>query len=172
MNIQDNDFELFGLVPRFAQHPSELEGRWKDLQAQVHPDRFVAQGASAQRLAMQWSVRVNEAHKRLRDPLRRAAYLCELKGAPIGAHDNTAMPAEFLLQQMNWREALDEAQARADVEALIAEVRKVRSQALARCEELLDVEDNASAAAQQVRRLMFLDRLLQEAGDRMDALKA
>lgn len=172
MNIQDNDFELFGLEPRFAQRGSELESRWKELQSQVHPDRFVGQGASAQRLAMQWSVRVNEEHKRLRDPLRRAAYLCELKGAPIGAHDNTSMPAEFLLQQMSWREALDEAVVRADVERLIAEVRTVRAHALVRCEELLDVEDNAPAAAQQVRGLMFLDRLLQEAGDRMNALNA
>jgi molecular chaperone HscB len=172
MNIQDNDFQLFGLAPRFAQDAAELESRWKGLQAQVHPDRFAAQGGSAQRLAMQWSVRVNEAHKRLRDPLRRAAYLCELRGAPIGAHDNTAMPAEFLLQQMNWREALDEAGARAEVAALIGVVRSAREDMLARCEYLLDVEDNAPAAAQQVRGLMFLDRLLQEAGERMDTLTA
>ena len=58
---------------------------------------------------MQWSVRINEAYQRLKDPLRRAAYLCELGGASIQAENNTAMPTAFLMQQMSWREALDEA---------------------------------------------------------------
>ena len=77
-----------------------LDARWKDLQREAHPDRFAAQGPAAQRVAMQWSVRINEAYQRLRDPLKRAAYLCELHGAPIRAEDNTAMPAAFLMQQM------------------------------------------------------------------------
>ena len=58
---------------------------------------------------MQWSVRINEAYQRLKDPLKRAAYLCELNAAPVNAENNTAMPTEFLMQQMDWREALDEA---------------------------------------------------------------
>jgi hypothetical protein len=88
----------------------------------VHPDRFAAQGDAAQRIAMQWAVRVNEAYQRLKDPLRRAAYLCELSGAPINAENNTAMPAAFLMQQMAWREALDEAPDLADVQAIDDEV--------------------------------------------------
>jgi molecular chaperone HscB len=90
--------------------PRALDARWKELQREAHPDRFAAQGAAAQRVAMQWSVRINEAYQRLKDPLKRAAYLCELHGAPIQAENNTAMPARFLMQQMEWREALDEAQ--------------------------------------------------------------
>ena len=95
-----------------------LDARWKDLQREAHPDRFAAQGPAAQRVAMQWSVRINEAYQRLRDPLKRAAYLCELHGAPIRAEDNTAMPAAFLMQQMQWREALDEATGAAELDAL------------------------------------------------------
>jgi molecular chaperone HscB len=75
----------------------------------VHPDQFALQGAAEKRLAMQWSVRVNEAYQRLKNPLRRAAYLCEFHGAPLQAEDNTAMPAAFLMQQMQWREDFDEA---------------------------------------------------------------
>ena len=78
----------------------------------MHPDRFAAEGAAAQRVAMQWAVRVNEAYQRLKDPLKRAAYLCELHGAPIDAENNTAMPRDFLMQQMEWREALDDARRR------------------------------------------------------------
>ena len=85
MNLQSNDFELFGVPQRFAQDRAALDARWKDLQREAHPDKFAAQGAAAQRVAMQWSVRINEAYQRLKDPLKRASYLCELNGAPINA---------------------------------------------------------------------------------------
>ena len=85
MKLDDDDFTLFGLAARFALDRPDLDARWRALQAQVHPDRFASQGAAASRVAMQWAVRVNEAHGRLKDPLRRAAYLCELRGVPIGA---------------------------------------------------------------------------------------
>ena len=106
-SLQDDDFRLFGLPMGFALDRAALDERWKALQRQAHPDRFAAQGTAAQRVAMQWSVRINEAYQRLKDPLKRAAYWCELNGAPIKAERNTAMPATFLVQQMTWREALD-----------------------------------------------------------------
>lgn len=81
MNLQSDDFALFGVPQRFAQERSALDARWKELQREVHPDRFAAQGAAAQRVAMQWSVRINEAYQRLKNPLARASYLCELHGA-------------------------------------------------------------------------------------------
>jgi molecular chaperone HscB len=92
MNLQSDDFELFGLPRQFAQERAQLDARWKELQREAHPDRFAAEGAAAQRVAMQWSVRINEAYQRLKEPLKRAAYLCELLGAPVRAEDNTAMP--------------------------------------------------------------------------------
>ena len=122
MNLQSSDFELFDLPERFALDRSVLDGRWKDLQRQVHPDRVAADGAAAQRIAMQWSVRINEAYQRLKDPLRRAAYLCERRGAPIRAHDNTSMPTAFLMQQMAWRERLDDATDIRTLEDLADEV--------------------------------------------------
>jgi molecular chaperone HscB len=118
VNLQSNDFELFGLEQRFAQDRAELDARWKDLQRQAHPDKFSAQGAAAQRIAMQWSVRINEGYQRLKDPLKRAAYLCEMNGAPINAENNTAMPAAFLMQQMQWREDLDDAVTSEDLEKI------------------------------------------------------
>jgi len=168
MDIQSNDFELFGVPATFAQQLPLLEERWKDLQRNAHPDRFAAQGAAAQRLAMQWSVRINEAHKRLRSPLKRAAYLCELNGAPIAAETNTAMPPEFLVQQMEWREALDDSDDRAAIDALQAEVDAARAAAIARCGVLLDEQHDYPAAAAQVRALMFLARF----ADDIDARRA
>src|SRR5262245_27195256 len=109
MKLDSTDFELFDVPARMEQDAALLMERWKSLQAAVHPDRFTADGAAAQRVAMQWSVRVNEAYRRLKDPLARAAYLCELNGAAVHADTHTAMPADFLQQQLRWRETLDEA---------------------------------------------------------------
>lgn len=171
VNLLSNDFQLFGLPERFAQDPAAIDARWKELQREVHPDRFAAQGAAAQRAAMQWSVRINEAYRRLKDPQRRAAYLCELRGAPIEAESNTAMPAQFLTEQMEWREALDDASGGPDLDALTAQLNAARRQRLERIEELLDDENNAGAAAQQVRALMFIDRFGQDVEARSEKLE-
>ena len=170
MNLQSDDFELFGVPQRFAQERNVLDARWKELQREAHPDRFAAQGAAAQRVAMQWSVRINEAYQRLKDPQRRAAYLCELHGAPIRAEDNTAMPAEFLVQQMQWREDLEDATSAAAVDALAFEVQQARSATLERCAELLDTHSDFAGAAQQVRALMFIARFAKDIVRRQDQL--
>ena len=168
--LSSSDFELFGLPERFAQDSAAIDTRWKELQREVHPDKFAAQGAAAQRVAMQWSVRVNEAYKRLRDPLRRAAYLCEHRGAPINAESNTAMPGEFLVQQMAWREALEDAKAEGALEHVSAELETARADTLSRIETLLDRTDDAAAAARQVRALMFIERFAHDVEARFDQL--
>jgi molecular chaperone HscB len=170
VRLGSDDFELFGLPRRFAQDRADIDARWRELQAQVHPDRFRADGAAAQRLAMQWAVRVNEAHQRLKDPVKRAALLCELAGASIDAERNTAMPADFLAEQMAWREALDEAEDGAAVESLAERVRGHRHAALARLERTIDADRDMAAAASQVRALMFVDRFAADIEERLEAL--
>lgn len=170
MNLQSDDFELFGVPRSFAQERATLDARWKDLQREAHPDRFAAQGAAAQRVAMQWSVRINEAYQRLKDPLRRAAYLCELHGAPIRAEDNTAMLAAFLMQQMQWREALEEAASMAELDALDDETQAARGAAIARCGELIDARQDYAGAAREVRALMFIARFAQDIDSRREQL--
>ncbi len=169
--LQSTDFELFGLVPQFAQDRAAVDARWKELQREAHPDKFAAQGASAQRVALQWSVRINEAYQRLKDPLKRAAYLCELRGAPIQAENNTAMPAAFLMQQIEWREALDEASGAAEIDAILVQANEYMREALQKCEQLLDNEDQPKAAAQVVRSLMFVQRFTHEVRSRADLLE-
>lgn len=170
MHLNQDDFELFGLLQQFAQDRAAIDARWKDLQREAHPDKFAAQGAAAQRVAMQWSVRINEAYQRLKDPLKRAAYLCELRGAPINAENNTAMPADFLMAQMAWREALDEASSQGDLDALSDEIAQSRKATLARIQQLLDEQGDAAGAAQQVRSLMFIERFAHDVEARMDQL--
>jgi molecular chaperone HscB len=171
VNLQDNDFVLFGLPEQFALDRADLDARWRQLQASAHPDKFAADGAASQRLAMQWSVRINEAYRRLREPLSRASYLCELRGAPIDAERNTAMPAAFLMQQMGWREALDD--ARDDTEALgalDAEVRRTEQELLHQVARLLDDEQTPIAAAERVRALMFIQKFRRDLSQRLEAM--
>ena len=168
LNLNSSDFELFSLPEQFAQDSAAIDERWKELQREVHPDKFAAQGPSAQRVAMQWSVRVNEAYQRLRDPLQRAAYLCERKGAPINAETNTAMPPAFLLEQMAWREALDDARSEGDLDGLVKQLTAARSKALAQIEALLDETGDAPAAAGQVRALMFIKRFADDVEARFE----
>ena len=168
-SLQSNDFELFCLTPRFALDRAGLDARWKELQRQAHPDKFASQGTAAQRVAMQWSVRINEAYQRLKDPLKRATYLCELHGVPIRAEDNTAMPADFLMQQMSWREALDDAQSLQDHEQILDQVNASFKTALQNCEHQLDA-GHYEQAALQVRALMFTDKFIKDIHARIDRL--
>ena len=171
MKLDDDDFTLFGLPERFAVDAPALDRRWRELQAEVHPDRFAIEGAAAQRVAMQWAVRVNQGYQRLKDPLQRAAYLCERRGVPIDAQRNQAMPAAFLHQQMAWREALDDAPDEAAVLALDAQVSALEVQRLQRLQALLDDDGDASAAAAEVRALMFVARFRQDIHKRLETLE-
>jgi molecular chaperone HscB len=170
MKLDSDDFELFGIPRLHALDRAALDARWRVLQGEVHPDRFAVEGAAAQRIAMQWAVRVNEAYQRLKDPLKRAAYLCELAGVPIEAENNTAMPSAFLMQQMEWREALDDASGPAQVQALADEVTAHRNDALKRLQTTLDETHDSAAAAQQVRALMFVERFASDLDQRLEAL--
>jgi len=168
VNLQADDFELFGLSRQFTQDRAAIDDRWKALQREAHPDKFAAQGAAAQRVAMQWSVRINEGYQRLKDPLKRAAYLCELAGFPVNAHSNTAMPAAFLMQQMEWREAMDDADAAEALESLADAVQASKKELLQQCASLLDEQRDFTGAVGAVRALMFIEKFTQDLNQRLD----
>ena len=170
-SLQSDDFELFDLDQRFALDRAALDTRWKDLQREAHPDKFADQGAAAQRVAMQWSVRINEAYQRLKDPLKRAAYLCELHGAPVNAENNTAMPAAFLMQQMQWREDLDEATAPEDLTQIHAQVNQAMREVHRKIEQLIDTQQAYTEAVGLVRSLMFMERFADDVDKRLDQIE-
>jgi molecular chaperone HscB len=170
LSLYSIDFDIFGLAPQFAIDRAALDARWKDLQREAHPDRFATAPAAAQREAMQWSVRINEGYQRLKDPLKRAAYLCELHGVPVRAEDNTAMPAAFLMQQMQWREDLDDAETLVDLERMAAEVAAARLEMLETLQHTADAQHDHAALVQQVRSLMFVERFARDVDARLDQL--
>jgi len=174
MNLSSDDFALFGLPRTFKQDPTLIDARRLDLQRLTHPDQFADQGMSAQRQAMQWSMRINEGWQRLKSPLKRAAYLCELGGAPVNANSahgvTTSIPSEVLVQQMAWREDLESAQNADDVKHIGLQVDRAVHDALQNIVRLIDDQQDLQAACGQVRILMFLQRLAEDIHDRTAAL--
>lgn len=168
-------FTLFGLPRAQRLDIESLSNSYRSIQAQVHPDKHAHASAADRRLAMQWATRVNEAFQTLKSPGKRARYLLQLLGHDPQVENNTAMPAEFLMSQMDLREQVIEARAAADEDALDG----VRSQLLAlikqeyeRLAELIDVAGDYAAAADLARQLMFQEKLLNEIDDALEAVTA
>lgn len=155
-----NHFELFHLPQRFAVDMTALDKAYREVQRRVHPDRFVNATDTEKRVAMQWATRANEAYQTLKNPFKRAAYLCELNGIDLQIESNTAMPGDFLMQQMEWREALEDAKAARnidEVEQIESELHAAKKAKLERIGALLDANE-FEEAAHVVRQLMFLEK--------------
>ncbi len=175
LNFNSDHFALFGLAPLFRVDSLSLDKRFREIQARVHPDRFAHAGESERRVSLQWATRVNEAYQTLKNPLARAQYLLELAGRRADTESNTSMPPEFLMEQMEWREAVAEAreaQEYGELEQLHFRVRQRMSKRYEQLAELLDDQHDYALAADRVRRLMFLEKLLAEIDDGMAALEA
>jgi len=173
MDIRADHFSLFGLIPGFRVDLSDLDSRYRDIQAQVHPDRFANAGDAERRLSMQWATHANEAYQTLKKPLERAKYLLHLAGHDIQAESNTAMPADFLMEQMEWREAVMEARSGGDHHELERLHNRLRGDINTRYEELGELFDlgEHALATDRVRRLMFLEKLLYEIDDALASLE-
>ena len=158
-------FELLGIPAAFRLDAAQLERRYRELQSLVHPDRHATGTDVERRLAMQWATRANEAYRTLRDPVDRARYLLQLKGYDTGEESNTAMPADFLMQQMEWREAAAEARAANDaasLQRLRVSLEAARHDMLDQLERAIDRDANFDAGCSLVRKLRFLGKLEEE----------
>jgi molecular chaperone HscB len=160
MNLKQTFFELFDLPERYRLDEAALDERYRELQREVHPDRYARASQAEQRVAMQLATRVNEAYRALRSPIERARYLLSLRGVDPELETNTAMPQAFLMEQMELREALDEAVDAADqtkLTILSTQLRGERAALVAKIASQLDAQSWADAAA-TLRQLMFLER--------------
>lgn len=161
--MMDTYFSLLSMEPLFALDEARLEQAWRDASARVHPDRFATASAAEKRVAMQWASRINQAYDVLKQPVKRAAYLCELAGFNVDSENNTRMDTAFLMKQMQWREELDEVREQPEqLASLLSEITSEK-QALERClTELLDNKKDYQTASEKVRQLMFVAKIQQE----------
>ncbi|XZG69753.1 Fe-S protein assembly co-chaperone HscB [Chitinibacteraceae bacterium HSL-7] len=172
-DFNQSHFDLFGLPPQFVLDSLALDAAYRALQVQYHPDRFASADDSARRMALQITTRVNEAYQTLKSPLARGRYLLSLSGVDTQEETNTAMPVDFLMQQMEWREAVADAKLARDdgaLDALAEEVGEARLALEAKLGALIDGGGLPEEAAMSVRKLRFLEKLEHEIGDAIEAL--
>jgi len=174
MDFTQTHFELFGLPQAYAIDRNQLDAAYRELQNAVHPDRFAAQPEAEQRVAMQWATRVNEAYQTLKHPVNRGVYLLRLQGIDALDANNTKMAPAFLMQQMEWREAIEDARTGKSVLALDGlsdDLRAAHRRIEAQLTELIDVAKDYESAREAVRQLRFMDKLIAEVGDVYEELE-
>jgi len=170
-SASDNYFQFFGLNQQFKIDLPVLDQAYLAIQKEVHPDRHARGSDTEQRLAMQMATMANSAYQTLKNPVQRGLYLCQLHGVDAKLETNTAMPAAFLMKQMEWRENLDEqAEDLPALEAMMEEVESTRQATLLEITQAIDHAKNFERAAELLRGLLFIDKFALELDDAIAAL--
>ena len=170
-SASDNYFQFFGLNQQFKIDLPALDQAYLAIQKEVHPDRHARGSEVEQRLAMQMATFANTAYQTLKNPIQRGLYICQLNGVDAKLETNTAMPAAFLMKQMEWRETLDEqAEELPELEALMTEVEESKSNILVEIAQAIDGAKNYQRAAELLRGLLFVDKFASELDDAIAAL--
>jgi molecular chaperone HscB len=171
LSASDDYFRFFGLNQQFKIDLSVLDQAYLSIQKEVHPDRHARGSETEQRLAMQMATLANTAYQTLKNPVQRGLYLCQLHGVDAKLETNTAMPAAFLMKQMDWRENLDEQSENIEaLEALMEEVESLKQDTLQEITQAIDHAQNYPRAAELLRGLLFIDKFAIELDDAIAAL--
>lgn len=167
-----NYFELFDLPTQFTIDRQALDKAYREILQLVHPDRFATATEAEKRTAMQWAAMANDAYQTLRNPVKRSTYLCELNGFDIKKEPHAPMDPEFLMQQMEWRESLQEAEQSGNhpaLEKLAAQQRHLFEQQMHTVQNLLDA-NLYEKASNEIRKMMFLEKSGEELRHLFDKL--
>lgn len=171
-----NYFELFKFFPTFDIDTAVLAERYRELQRAVHPDKFANDTEQQRLLSVQRTAQVNDAYQTLKDPIRRAEHMLSLRGIDLSHETTTVKDTAFLMQQMEWREALegirDSADPQGSIDELYDSFAAYRTQLTKLLSQLLHSgsDDDALLAADQVRKLKFMAKLQDELTRIEDAL--
>ncbi len=166
----DDYFALFQLKPQFKIDRQALESAYLTVQQKVHPDMHAQASDSDKRVSMQLSALANSAYRTLMNPIQRGLYMCGRNGVDPQLETNTAMPAQFLMQQMEWRETLDDVRDQpSKLDELYKEVEQTRVNLLKEVETSIDGANDFELAAKQLRALLFIDKFSAELEDAISA---
>lgn len=171
-----NYFELFDLAPSFDIDTATLAERYRDLQRAVHPDKFANDTEQQKLLSVQRTAQVNDGYQTLKSPLRRAEHMLSLRGIELSHETTTIKDTGFLMQQMEWREMLEDITDSADPQGIIdalydsfASYEKSLFALLG--QQLISADENDNKqAADQIRKLKFMAKLHDELARIEDAL--
>ena len=163
--LNENYFELFALKQSFAIDIAALESQYRQIQSAAHPDRFVTASSAEKLKSMQLATLANEAYQTLKKPAARAKYLLSLNDIDATQETNTSMPADFLMQQMEWREALEDYKAAKDIDGLESLMKEMRQAATVLNNELshlFDEKNDLTTATAATRKLIFIDKVCED----------
>lgn len=175
VDLNLNYFELFGLSPSFNIDLATLESHFRKIQSESHPDRFVSAAPVDKLQSMQLATLANEAYQNLKNPANRAKYLLELQGIKAISETNTAMPLDFLMQQMEWRERLEDAKSAKDINTLENLLREMQQEAKLLQSEIatfIDVKQDYTSATDATRKLIFIDKVVADINKAIEQLES
>ena len=173
INFAQSHFALFALPATFALESQQLDASYRAAVAQYHPDRFATATDADRRLSLQATTHINEAYQTLKSGIARGRYLLKLADVDTQEETNTAMPMDFLMAQMEWREQISDAKSSQNLEALenLANEMQAEIQALeSKLGVQIDAQQDYSNAAVSVRKLRFMEKLEQEIGDAIESI--
>jgi molecular chaperone HscB len=170
MSQQNNFFSLFGLRVQFELDLTELTNRYRNLQKQLHPDKFASGSGSERALSVQQAAMINDAYAVLKSPLLRAKYILELNDVPVNESSNSIMDPEFLMQQMEMRESLESVKTASDplgaLDSIVDQIDEQVNKLKAHLRKLfLHEKPNFEEIADDVRKWQFFSRLQVEADE-------
>ena len=158
-----NPFEIFGLKPQFRIDKQKLDEKYFEIQKKVHPDRFASASDAEKRGAQQWAPLMNDAYQKLSDPIQCGKVLCALRGHPIDEDSSGSISEEFLFEQLERREAIADAKGAGDtaeLEVMKKAIEKEKNELLNEVADAFDVKSDVSLAAEDLKKVMFLNRQL------------
>jgi molecular chaperone HscB len=185
-------FAMLGVPRQFELDEGALAEAFRALSRKLHPDRFARATPQERRFALEQTTRLNDAHRTLREPARRAEHLLELRGIHLAGEGAESGPAAkklpvqqpvtmsltFLEEMMEEREALlevkhgggDPERLRETLQSLAGEMEEKRKRTLHRVGEMLRALEEGGArapaietVAEQIARLRYYERYLDEA---------
>ena len=169
---QADHFSRLGLDVTFDLAERDLDQAYFALQRHLHPDRFAGKSAKEKSLSQQQATAINDAYETLKEPLHRADYLVHLKGMGVFPEGcNLVNDQMLLMESMELREALAEAEVPADVDAITARA----SEDIKSCIEQLSAlfsADDIEGACRLTTRLKYLKKLAEECRARKVKLAA
>ena len=163
-----NYFELFNINPEFSLDLDLLANTYQRLQQLTHPDKFATASDRDKLLSVQKNAQVNDAYQVLKSPISRAEYMLGLRGLELRHEQQTLQDTQFLMQQMEWREQLEDIDSSANAEDQLAELddeiaQLIRTQVASLAEQLAINNEQANVAcADLIRKLKFMYKLRQE----------
>ena len=158
-----NPFEIFGLKPQFRIDKQKLDEKYFENHKQVHPARFASASDAEKRVAQQWATLINDAYQKLSDPIQCGKVLCALRGHPIDEDSSGSISEEFLFEQLERREAIADAKGAGDtaeLEVMKKAIEKEKNELLNEVADAFDVKSDVSLAAEDLKKVMFLNRQL------------